>query len=91
MCHHLEPPGELPFDQERGRKDATLRIRDVMTRDIYSIGLEHSISFAVQKMRETNAECLVVVNGRVVTGVITGRDMALGCLVDGHDPSCVIG
>ena len=35
-------------------------------------------------MKETGASCLVVMRDQTVEGIITDRDMALGCLVDGH-------
>ena len=35
-------------------------------------------------MREAGTSCLVVVDGETPAGIITERDMVLGCLIDGH-------
>ena len=60
-------------------------VSDVMS-EAATIELNDSIADAAQKMYETGAECLVVVNDGSVIGIITERDVALGCPVDGHIP-----
>jgi CBS domain-containing protein len=61
-----------------------LNVSDVMLTDVQVIGLETSVADAAQLMREANTGCLVIMEGGSLAGIITERDMVLGCLVDGH-------
>ena len=48
--------------------------------------VEHtsSVADAAKMMRSQNTGCLVVVEAGALAGIITERDMVLGCLIDGH-------
>jgi signal-transduction protein with cAMP-binding, CBS, and nucleotidyltransferase domain len=59
-------------------------VSELMNREPHAVGVETSISDAAQLMKSTGASCLVVMRDNKVEGIITDRDMALGCLVDGH-------
>ena len=61
-----------------------MRLREIMTRDVQTIGVEATISDAARAMREANVSCLVVMKSEQVSGVISERDLVLGCLIDGH-------
>ena len=61
-----------------------MEVSELMNSDPQSVGVETNISDAAQLMKETGASCLVVMRDQRVEGIITDRDMALGCLVDGH-------
>ena len=61
-----------------------MEISELMSSDPHAVGVDTSISEAAQIMKETGASCLVVMRDQRVEGIITDRDMALGCLVDGH-------
>lgn len=59
-------------------------ISELMSAEAHSVGTETSIADAAQLMKDTGASCLVVFGDDGVEGIITDRDMALGCLVEGH-------
>ncbi len=61
-----------------------VEVRELMNRNPYAVGVETNISDAAELMRETGANCLVVMRDQRVEGIITDRDMALGCLGDSH-------
>ena len=60
-------------------------VDEIMTEAV-QIDLRDSIAEAALKMRMAGVGCLVVVNDGVSIGIITERDVALGCPVDGHVP-----
>ena len=61
-----------------------MEVRELMNSTPHTVGVETNISDAAQIMKQTGATCLVVMRNQRVEGIITDRDMALGCLVDGH-------
>lgn len=62
-----------------------MKIREVMMDGADLVGFEDRIAEAASKMKRADIGCLVVTNGSRVAGVITERDLALGCLVEGHN------
>lgn len=52
-----------------------MKIREVMSTNIVTIGPEKSVSEAVKKMMERDVECLPVVRSKVLQGMITFRDI----------------
>ena len=61
-----------------------MEVSELMHSDPHAVGVDTNISEAARLMKETGANCLVVMRDQRVEGIITDRDMALGCLVDGH-------
>ncbi len=61
-----------------------MEVGELMNKDAYSVGLDTSIADAALLMKSTGASCLVVTKNEKIEGIITDRDMALGCLVEGH-------
>ena len=61
-----------------------MEVSELMSSDPQAVGVDTKISEAAQIMKETGSSCLVVIRDQRVEGIITDRDMALGCLVDGH-------
>ncbi|MCH7624448.1 MAG: CBS domain-containing protein [Chloroflexi bacterium] len=59
-------------------------VSQVMESNFRTVGLEETVAQAAQYMSEAGTGCLVVVDGDVPAGIITERDMVLGCLIDGH-------
>ena len=59
-------------------------VSELMSADAHSVGIEASIADAAQLMKGTGDSCLVVLGEDGVEGIITDREMALGCLIDGH-------
>ncbi len=60
-----------------------MEVSELMHSDPHAVGADTNTSEAAQLMKETGASCLVVMRDQTVEGIITDRDMALGCLVDG--------
>ncbi len=59
-------------------------VSELMSADAHSVGIETSIADAAQLMKDSGVSCLVVLSAEGVKGIITDRDMALGCLINGH-------
>ncbi len=57
---------------------------DLMSNEGSVVELNASVADAAQMMRTQNTGCLVVLEDGELAGIITERDMALGCLIDGH-------
>ena len=57
---------------------------DLMSNDVTVVDIDTSVADAALLMRDRNTGCLVVTEGGAPVGIITERDMALGCLIDGH-------
>jgi len=61
-----------------------MNISDVMITDVYAIELNNTVADAAQLMCDRNTGSLIVLGGDEVAGIITERDMVLGCLLEGH-------
>ncbi len=59
-------------------------VSQVMESKFSTVGLEETVAQAARQMSEAGTGCLIVVDGEVPAGIITERDMVLGCLIDGH-------
>ena len=57
---------------------------DIMSGDVSIVDLATSVADAAKMMETQNTGCLVVVDDGALAGIITERDMVLGCLIDGH-------
>lgn len=57
---------------------------DIMSGDVSIVDIATSVADAAKVMETQNTGCLVVVDDGALAGIITERDMVLGCLVDGH-------
>lgn len=68
-----------------------MKIRDVMTPIVATVGSEHTIVAAAARMREMDVGSLVVNRDGEVEGIITTWDLTARCLGAGHDPhECVV-
>lgn len=66
-----------------------MRIKDIMSLDLWVIEPNEPISSAVWKMETGGIGCLVVCENEKAIGILTDRDLALGCLSSDHDhPDC---
>ena len=54
---------------------AGVKIREIMTTNVVTIGPEKRISEAVKKMVERDVECLLIVKFGILQGLITFRDI----------------
>ncbi len=61
-----------------------MNVSQVIESNFRTVGLGETVAQAAQHMSEAGTGCLVVVDGEVPAGIITERDMVLGCLIDGH-------
>ena len=59
-------------------------VSELMSADAHSVGIESSIADAARLMKDTGTSCLVILGDDGVEGIITDRDMAMGCLIEGH-------
>jgi CBS domain-containing protein len=57
---------------------------ELMSRDVSVVDLTTSVSDAAKMMQAHNTGCIVVTDDGALAGIITERDMVLGCLIDGH-------
>lgn len=67
-------------------------VRDVMETDVETIYLDGSVLEATRQMLEAGVGSLVVTkeDGDVV-GIVTGKDLAVGCIGAGHRPwECLV-
>ena len=68
-----------------------MKIRDVMTDRVATIGSDQTIIAAAARMRELDVGSLVVKRRGEVEGIITTWDLTARCLGAGHDPhECVV-
>lgn len=57
---------------------------ELMSSDVSVVDLTTSVSDAAKMMQAHNTGCIVVTDDGALAGIITERDMVLGCLIDGH-------
>jgi len=57
---------------------------DLMSGEMAVVDVATSVADAAKLMQSQNTGCLVVVERSTLAGIITERDMVLGCLIDGH-------
>lgn len=60
-------------------------LQSIMSTHVHTISPEESVASAATRMREADIGCLVVFDDVGVKGVITDRDLVIGCLSYGHD------
>jgi len=72
-------------DWDQDREDLGILCRDLMTRDVTTVGRENSLREAAELMKDEDCGSLPVVeNGRLV-GIITDRDIVVRALAEGGD------
>lgn len=62
-----------------------MKLGNIMVKRVITIGSKDSVTAAASKMREENIGCLVVSDEKKVKGIITDRDLVVGCLGAGHN------
>jgi CBS domain-containing protein len=72
---------------KRGR-EAGLKVRDSMTRDVVSVSADTSVKDAAVKMLDNNIGCVVVMDGSKPVGIMTERDF-LTIARHSTDPSTI--
>ncbi|MGW5049631.1 CBS domain-containing protein [Actinokineospora sp. NPDC004072] len=66
-----------------------LKARDIMHRDVRCIPPDSSLQDAARMMRELDVGALPICDNDRLGGMITDRDIVVGCIADGGDPSRV--
>ncbi|MBI4312253.1 MAG: CBS domain-containing protein [Chloroflexi bacterium] len=66
-------------------------VKSIMASKPRTTGAQEDVASAAKRMRENNVGCLIVVNSNAVQGIITDRDLTIGCLAEGHDSTrCMV-
>ena len=63
-----------------------MKIRDIMTSAVITIGEEAPLVEAARVMKENDIGALPVLNEGVCTGIITDRDIVVRAIAEGQDP-----
>ena len=50
-------------------------VKDIMTKDVVSIGVDNSVFEAAELMSSNQLGCLVIMDGEVPVGIVTERDI----------------
>ena len=61
-----------------------MKVSEVMTGDVTLVNVDTLVADVARIMLEENTGCVAVTDGDSLAGMITERDMVLGCLIDGH-------
>ena len=64
-----------------------MQLKEVMKTEVITAGRDETVTNAARRMREANIGCLVIVDGDSLVGIVTDRDLLIGCLGAGHNPS----
>ena len=64
-----------------------MQLKEVMKTEVVTVGRGETVSNAAKRMREANIGCLVIVEGDSLVGIVTDRDLLIGCLGAGHNPT----
>ncbi len=67
----------------------SLRVEDVMSRDVVTVDREYSVRYAARMMKYFSISSLVVVFEGKVEGILTERDVLTRVVTDGLDPEKV--
>ena len=63
-----------------------MQLKGIMVTRVVTISKDQTVAAAASRMREENIGCLVVSNADPLEGIVTDRDLLMGCLGDSHDP-----
>src|SRR5262245_7048968 len=75
----------------RRRKEPSMKLKEMMTRDVEVIHPDDSIQAAARKMRDRDIGFLPVYDGDELIGVLTDRDLAIRVLANGTHPEVLLG
>ncbi|WP_227985133.1 CBS domain-containing protein [Nocardia spumae] len=66
-----------------------MKARDIMHLDATCIPADETLDRAAQLMRNMDVGALPICNDDRLIGMLTDRDIVVGCIAEGHDPSRV--
>ena len=64
-----------------------MQLKEVMKTEVITAGRDETVTNAARRMREANIGCLVIVDSDALLGIVTDRDLLIGCLGAGHNPA----
>jgi CBS domain-containing protein len=64
-------------------------VKDVMSKNIIAVLPSDTAQEAARLMKENNIGAVPVVSGGELKGILTDRDIVLGCVAQGKDPNAV--
>lgn len=63
-----------------------LKVRDIMTRDVVTVGADASVADAARKMKERDVGSVVVIDQNAVKGIVTDRKIVTSVIAENRDP-----
>ena len=63
-----------------------MKVREAMAKTVTSAKKTDKVSDIAKKMKQEDAGFIPVIEGELVIGVITDRDIVIRCIAEGHDP-----
>lgn len=61
-----------------------MKVKEIMNSRVHATKCGESIADAAFTMKATGSDCLVVMDGVGVAGILTERDLVVGCLLESH-------
>jgi len=63
-----------------------LKVKDIMSKDVVTIGADASVADAAKKMKDADVGSVVVLDQNAVKGIVTDRKIVTGCIAENKDP-----
>ncbi len=63
-----------------------MKVRDIMSRDVVTIGADASVADAARKMKDANVGSVVVLDKNAVQGIVTDRKIVTTVIAENRDP-----
>lgn len=64
-----------------------MKVRDIMSRDVVTIGADSSVADAAKKMKDKNVGSVVVLDKNAVQGIVTDRKIVTNVIAENKDPA----
>ena len=66
-----------------------MQLRDVMSPDVEVVRADATLQEAAQRMKARNSGYVLVREGALSLGIVTGRDMMVHAVAEGRDPTTI--
>ncbi len=63
-----------------------MKVRDAMAKTVTQAKKTDKVGDVAKKMKQQDVGFIPVVDGELLIGVITDRDIVISCIAEGHDP-----
>jgi CBS domain-containing protein len=63
-----------------------MKVREAMAKTVRSAKKTDKVGDVAKQMKQQDAGFIPVVDGGLLVGVITDRDIVINCIAEGHDP-----